>query len=739
MSSTHGSAEAGRAVHGPSWRTQRLALLTLSFQTLGIIYSDLGTSPLYTLNGIWPASGPVPPKEDVIGGISTVIWALTLLPLVKYVFICLHFGTTEGEGGTFALFQGLYPPQKLITDDDSLLEHEKEKDKDDAETASDSDVDNVSSRSTISPKFKIPLFVWCIFGTSLTLADGIFTPAVSVTSAVQGIAVAKPSVANDVIGISCALLVVLFLAQNRGTSQLGFLFAPVTFIWLLFLFGTGIANVTTYPGIFRAFDPSRAVMLFVRTKDYDLLAGVLLALTGCEAMFASLGHFNILSIQLSFSFIVYPSIVLAYLGQGARLIVDGEAALQNMFYATIPGSHNGPLYWIIFVLGILSTVSRTSPSDYLMDILTCPTQFIASQTLITAAFSLVQQLIKMHVLPPLRVIHTSETINGQIYIPAVNWLLMIVTIIVVATFKDPAKLTNAYGFSVATVMFTTSVLIAIQMKYVKHWHVLIAVGFFLTFGFFDALFWGAALTKVPEGAWVSLMIGAILMIIMVFWSWAKGLEDTFDGANRKDVHRLIFRKNNELLVGEQTLTEVQYEEAEMREKEKYFIRDATEGSPSHAYFPHVDIPMVELSRLPTCAVFHRLTAGKGIPHSFAGFIRQWPALPRVVILLSVNVLSIARVSPEDRYSVRKVPSVNGFYLATYRLGYRDKFDTRINFIVEQICSLEARDNPDGCAATIEEIREELTQTYTVSLTTLSQAETSGLERSTGRCLGAGDS
>ncbi|PSR72214.1 hypothetical protein PHLCEN_2v11921 [Hermanssonia centrifuga] len=322
MSSIRGAAEAGKASN-PATRAQRLALLTLSFQTLGIIYSDIGTSPLYTLNGIWPASSAVPPEEDVIGGLSAIIWALTLLPLLKYVrysnsrylvwysyvcdlalwkvchtalrfFVCLGsnwFHTLySGEGGTFALYQGLYPPKRHVPDDNFVLDplaNEKEA----STTVSSSDPAS-GPMPDISPKLQFPLFVW-------------------------------------------ALLVVLFLAQSRGTSQLGFLFAPATFVWLILLAATGIVNIVSYPGVFRAFDPSRAIMLFVRTKNYDILAGVLLALTGCEAMFASC--------------FVYPSVVLAYLGQGARLIVDGETALANLFYATIPGSPNGPLYWSVFL------------------------------------------------------------------------------------------------------------------------------------------------------------------------------------------------------------------------------------------------------------------------------------------------------------------------------------------------------------------------------------------------------
>ncbi|KAF7795028.1 hypothetical protein EIP86_006172 [Pleurotus ostreatoroseus] len=440
---------------------QGFALITLSFQTLGIIYSDIGTSPLYVLNGIWPADGPVPSKEDVVGGISAIIWSLTLLPLLKYVLICLHFGTTEGEGGTYALFQGLYPPERKDFEADRTLTG-------DSFRKFDSD----SPSAKLTQKLWWPLLILSLFGTSLTLADGVFTPAVSVTSAVSGIAIAKPSVANDVTPISIAFLVFVFLLQSFGTSFLAYIFAPVTFIWLALLASTGIVNITSYPGIFRAFDPSRAVMLFVRTRDYDLLAGILLCVTGCEALFANLGQFNMASIQLSFTCFVYPSLLLAYLGQGARLITDGENVLSNIFYQTIPGKHEGPLFWILYVFAILATL-------------------IASQALITATFSLFQQLINMRNLPAFRMVYTSEKNQGQVYIPSVNWALMVVIIIVVAAFKSSTALTNAYGFAVATVMLTTTLLIALQFKYVKGLPAILGVTFFLVFGFFDDAFDGS--------------------------------------------------------------------------------------------------------------------------------------------------------------------------------------------------------------------------------------------------------
>ncbi|KAJ7029293.1 potassium transporter [Mycena alexandri] len=660
------SLESGLNKKRTAVKLSGFALFFLSFQTLGIIYSDIGTSPLYVLNGIWPASGDVPPTEDIIGGISAIIWALTLLPLIKYVFISLLFGTQEGEGGSYALYQGLYPPEDYDGNLDRTLTGDSYK---------------VASHTptTISERFRLPLLAWCLFGTALTIADGMFTPAVSVTSAVGGIAVAKASVSAQIIPISIVLLLVLFIAQRFGTASLSFMFAPISFVWFLLLAGTGVANITSHPGIFRAVDPSRAVMLFVRTGDYDILAGVLLAVTGCEAIFANLGQFNAMSIRMSFAGFVYPSLVLAYLGQGARLIRDGDAVLNNIFYNTIPGPANGPLFWIVFVFAILATI-------------------IASQAMITATFSLVQQLVNMKALPPLKMSYTSETIQGQVYIPTVNWTLMIGTIIIVAAFSDLAKLTNAYGFAVATVMFSTSILLSVQMRWVKQWPAFVAIGYFILWGFFDGLFWGASLKKVPLGAWVPLMIGIILMLILSFWTWAKGLEDKFDGEHRENLRHFIIPET-----GQDEPEDEDAEEAEEDIKPKdlqYFYRaeaDSEKGEKGES-------ELLPLVRLPTCAVFHKFARGQGAPHTFTAFVRQWPALPRVVIFLSVSVVPIAHVSPDDRYAITKVRTVQGFYGVTAYLGFRDDFDIRAGDMIEKICALELQMDPRQLSGTVNKIR-----------------------------------
>ncbi|KAH9055355.1 potassium transporter [Lactarius vividus] len=607
-------------------RAAGLALAILSFQTLGIIYSDIGTSPLYVLNGIWSS-------KDVIGGLSAIIWALTLLPLCKY-------------GGPFALYQGIYPPKFF----ESTPTH-------------DSMMAGRRNRDIKPPKsLRWPMLIWvlffspgvvmvpnvtqALFGTSLTMADGVLTAAVS------------------------AFLLVLFLSQPLGTARLSFL----TFVWLLLLAATGIYNITKYPGIFRAFDPSRAIMYFVRTRQYDTLAGVLLAITGCEALFANLGQFNMISIQISFTTLVYPSLVLAYLGQGSRLIVDGENVISNVFYRTIPGKHNGPLFWILYVYAIIATL-------------------IASQAMITASFSLVQQLVNMRSLPPVHMIHTSDKTQGQLYIPVVNWILMIATIVLVAAFNNATQLTNAYGFAVATVMFTTTVLIALQMRYVKFLPVIVSIMFLVFFGFLDGLFWGASLKKIPHGAWVPLMLGIILLVLMTFWTWAKGLEDRFDRKSRKRLEGFIVSEGTGAVFGGSE----KHEDSEFVAVQE---QDDGDNTNKTLYFVTPRVPDVNdvdekeerraLSRLPLLAIFHGVSHERGVPPSFTGFLRQWPSLPTFGVFLTTRVLPVPHVDDADRYVVSCVEVLPGFYGIAQFLGFRDEAALRMDEIVARIGALEER-------------------------------------------------
>ncbi|KAL0576040.1 hypothetical protein V5O48_005948 [Marasmius crinis-equi] len=433
-------------------------------------------------------------------------------------------------------------------------------------------------------------------------------------------------------------------------------------------------------------------MFFIRTKDYDLLAGVLLALTGCEAMFACIGHFNALSIQLSFTFFVYPALVLSYLGQGAALITRGRDVMDNIFFNTIPGPVNGPFYWITFTMAIFAAI-------------------IASQCLVTATFSLIQQLVSANCFLPVRIHHTSDTFQGQIYIPVANWCLMITCIIVLAAFEDISSLFNAFGFAAATVMFTTSVMVAIQMRYVKRWPVIVGIVYFMTFGILDALFWGASFKKVPHGAWVPLMIGMLLTLLMCLWAWGKGLEDRFDGKNVLELPGFAVEQDRALAQLEQELTLADHASGEHYD---FYVPEVNETA---AVQDMVGLSRVrgrgnrdtkfdnrELMRIPTCAVFHRYVAGRGFPHAFAGFVRQWPGVPQVLIFLSVTILPTPTVPEYQRYIVSKLGSMEGFYSVTYQLGFRDPFDVKVDNLLPALYSFERDHDPEYGSIAIDRLK-----------------------------------
>ncbi|GAA5888422.1 hypothetical protein JCM5296_000624 [Sporobolomyces johnsonii] len=658
---THGTSE-----DDPSDAVAASKVLLLALLSVGIVYGDIGTSPLYALSGLFPSRGPIPTKEDVIGGVSAILWAITLVPFIKYAAIALAFGSTHsdtaGEGGPYALWCSMFPP------------HQNQE-----EGVTPGPYTDANSSADVSPSiakamkffrrktFQAIFYGLVLFGVALTISDGLLTPAVSVVSAVQGIAIASPSVGHSIVPISCAILVVLFCLQPFGTRRVGSLFAPIMCIWFILIFVSGIINVTHYPGIFRAFDPSRAVMLFVRTKNYDLLQGVILALTGVEAMFANLGQFDKRSIRLAFTCFIYPALCLAYLGQGARLIQDPVAVLQNPFFHSIPGGSGSPFWWCTWVVAILAAI-------------------IASQALITATFSLVQQLTTLQVLPPIKVVHTDDSQQGRIYIPVVNFLLLVGTIGLTVGFGQSSNLTNAFGFAVSGVFIITTLTISVAIVEIKHLPIILALVFLVLAGFVDCLFFGATIKKVPHGAWFPLGLACLLVIFFIGWSAAKSLERTFDRKNR---HRLsdLLHHPNPPSPGEKV------EEGGTSE-----AVGAGEGALPQ-YGELQGFKGMALARLPVFALFHDQTPSTQgtAPHSFTAFLRSYPSLPQIIVFLTIRTVAVPHVAEEDRYLVSRLRSFDGVYLATLSFGYRDSIDLSnvAQPLRDRIVALETRGSPEG--------------------------------------------
>ncbi|BGP18030.1 hypothetical protein JCM10213_008435 [Rhodosporidiobolus nylandii] len=659
-----------------------LHTFTLAALSLGVIYGDVGTSTLYALNGVFPASGPLPSAEDIVGGVSCIIWAILLVVVVKYALVALEFGAVQqeganAEGGPFALYTLLFPPRESKTEGWRTL------------TTYSEAISPPSSRKATQflhkPPVKFGLLVLVLLGVSLTIADGMLTPAVSVTSAVAGIAVAVPAVQHSIVGISCGILVLLFLVQPFGTKRIGVVFAPVIAVWLALNAVGGAINVAKYPSIFRAFDPSHAVMLFVRTKNYDLLSGVILAITGVEALFANLGQFSKGSIRLAFIGYAAPSLILQYLGQGARLITDGEIILQNIFFQSIPGGVSGGFWWVTWIIAVLSAI-------------------IASQAMITATFSLVQQLTNLNVLPPVKIVHTDDKYRGRIYVPIASFLLLVGTIGLTAGFGTDVGLTSAYGFAVSGVLLITTAMISIAMVQLKHLPVVVGVAWFIVSGFIDGLFVGAASKKIPHGAWFPLAVACFLLLFLLLWSWARGLEDKFDRLHRyrlSEIMRPSF--NDELTVEEKPKAQAADEIAVVDETGTSEMRERRKPK-----LPAYEIAGggAELARPPVFALFHNhsSSSSEGAPHAFTAFLHSYPALPAIIVFLTVRTCGVPHVAPEDRFLVQRLPRYDGIYTSTISFGYRDTLDLSdvAGPLRNRIVALQTR-----TAANAEELREKV--------------------------------
>ncbi|CAG8622604.1 1225_t:CDS:2 [Funneliformis mosseae] len=658
-----------------------IATLFMSFRTLGIIYGDIGTSPLYVLSAIFP--DPPEDARDVIGICSLIFWSLTIVPMIKYVFIVLR-ADDNGEGGTFAFYSilnkysGLSVNGESRSDDNSIVRY-----------------DTSSTHSFKQPNFiarskliQNALLIIVLFGASLVMSDGLLTPAVSVISAVEGIAIKAPSLETYIVPISCAIIVLLFLAQRFGTNKVGDWFAPIVFLWLVTIASTGIWNITKHPDILRSFNPYNIFDYFIRNKGlgFNSLGGVLLSITGVEALYADLGHFNRISIQLSFPLFVYPTLTLAYLGQGARIILDPSIVKPNAFWNSVPD--NDLVYWITFVFATLATI-------------------IASQAMISATFSLIHQAVQLECFPRVKIIHTSKISEGQIYIPEINYFLMIIIVIICIVFKESANLTNAYGVAVGSVMVITTILISITICVVWKLPIILSITFLLIFGIIDLSFLISTLRKIHEGGWFTLLLAIIICLIMIIWKWGSRLkfqhalksktklehifvnDDEPDKGDEEMIEKDVsidpsskiaigeMEPSNELVDGNSTTKEMNFGEIKIRKDvNKSQIRLASSG--------------FQVSRLPGIGMFYN-EVGFGVPLTFRHFIQHFPAVPQILIFITIRPVAIPYVGDDDRLVVRKVSNYDGCYNIIARYGYMEKISQGQEFVKKMLESIHKFD------------------------------------------------
>jgi KUP system potassium uptake protein len=433
-----------------------LAALTLG--AIGVVYGDIGTSVLYAMKEVFGSGHVQFTPDNIFGILSIFFWTLTIIVSIKYVVLVLR-ADNHGEGGLVAML---------------ALASMSVKDK---------------------PKLRQRMLIVGIFGTCLFYGDGVITPAISVLSAVEGLEVVSPAFKKYVIPLTIVILFGLFAVQKRGTSGIGKFFGPITVIWFVAIASLGLYHIASHPEILWAISPHHALRFITSEPEvtFLILGAVVLCVTGGEALYADMGHFGKKPIRVAWFTVVMPSLTLNYFGQGALLLSDPDA-VANPFFNMAPE-------WLLLPLVLLATAATV----------------IASQALISGAFSVTKQVVQMGFLPRLQVLHTSVKDTGQIYIPFVNWGLFAVIVLAVVMFKSSSNLAAAYGIAVCTDMLITTVLTFFVIRYswkYPLWMCLGATGFFFVI---DLTFWASNLLKLFDGGWFPLLIAAFIMMLMLIW------------------------------------------------------------------------------------------------------------------------------------------------------------------------------------------------------------------------------
>jgi KUP system potassium uptake protein len=443
---------------------QSLPVLTLA--ALGVVFGDIGTSPLYALKEVFYGAHHhlEVNASNVLGILSLIVWTLLIVVTFKYVVVVLR-ADNHGEGGVVALMA------------------------------------RVVGQAKDRPKKRNIAIVLGLFGAALFYGDGVITPAISVLSAVEGLEIIAPDLASWVMPITVIILVGIFVIQQKGTAHVGKFFGPVVSVWFFSLGAWGVYNIVAQPQVLLALSPHYALLFFV---DHPLaaffsLSAVILTVTGGEAMYADMGHFGLKPIRIGWLFVVLPCLLLNYFGQGA-LILGNPAAAANPFYLSIPK-------WALIPMVLLATGAT----------------IIASQALITGAFSMTRELVQLGFCPRLTIRHTSGDQMGQIYVPAVNWFLLVLVLAIVLSFKTSSALAEAYGIAVTLTMLVTSILAFSVARRDWKWPTWLALLVFVPMAIIEVVFLAANSIKIPSGGWFPLAFGGVVLFILMTWRRGRGL------------------------------------------------------------------------------------------------------------------------------------------------------------------------------------------------------------------------
>lgn len=574
-----------------------------------------------------------PSYDDLLGVLSLIIWTLTLMVSIKYVLIVLR-ADDEGEGGTFALYSRVSRSANIVRRDP----REEQAVKIERVTSSELGIAARGTRNFIERSWIAQMLLKFIgvFGVALVMSDGVLTPAQSVLGAIQGLEVASPDISSAIIvGVSCAILVLLFLVQPLGTTKLASTFAPIVIIWLFFNMIFGIYNLAVYDAsVLKAFSPYFAGAYLVRngTDGWKALGGVLLAFTGCEALFADLGAFTRRAVQLSWLGFAFPCLLLGYIGQAAY-IAEIPGAWSNPFFKTVPPG----MFYPSLVIAILAAI-------------------VASQAMITAVFQLLSQIMKLSYFPQIKVIHTSKVYYGQLYIPWANWLLMVGTVIVTAVYNNTTKLGHAYGVCVVLVTFITTNMVALVALLVWLIPAYIVVPVWLVFAALDAAYLSSALTKVPDGAWFTLALAVILSSLFILWRFGKEQQWHAEVSDHFPLSHMLLsddEDNSKLARG-------------LRLSPAFGGASVTRINGIGIFFDKAGVP----STTPTV---------------FVHFLQKFHAASEVVVFFNVRPLEIPSVPPEERFTITRCyvaasdesgrAPMRNCYRIVIRHGYNDQVVT----------------------------------------------------------------
>jgi len=540
-------------------------MVKLAVGAIGVVFGDIGTSPLYAFRETFAGHHTLTLDDaHIMGAISLIFWSMIAVVTVKYVSILMR-ADNKGEGGSLALLA-------------------------------------LVSRTIPSQRWSTGIVLLGVFATALFYGDSMITPAVTVLSAVEGLEVVNPAFGRLVVPLALAILIFLFSIQRAGTNRVATLFGPIMLLYFVSISLLGVLSIVERPGVLLAVNPWYAINFFLLTPVQAFLAlgSVVLAVTGAEALYADMGHFGRKPIRVSWLWFVLPALTLNYMGQGSLLLREGAAALDSPFYNLAPDWFRLPLVGIATLAAI-----------------------IASQAVITGAFSITRQAIQLGFIPRLRIAHTSASMAGQIYIPLINWGLMVAVILLVLSFQTSSNLSAAYGIAVTGAMFIDSALLTVLLLKLWKWNRWIAVPLLALFYLIDGAYFAANLTKIPDGGWFPLLIGFIAFTLLT--TWAKGRKLMMDRLRESAMPIPVF------------------------------IASASNSA----------------VRVPGTAVFMTSTPD-GVPHALLHNLKHNKVLHERVVLLTVKIADVPVVDTDKRYEIEDLG--RGFFRLILRYGFMEEAD-----------------------------------------------------------------